>query len=579
MKSLKQILLVLACAVLFMGMSGAAALADEGTAGAANAGGTVGPCNTPADSGTVAIADKDVYTDHSQPLIKEYEMPSWSETGASVETDTQKAHLSLKYEEKMKIVDSSALTNELMNVVKIHNMALGAGNKMGTVQNVKLSEDRQTLKFDIVGWQAPYSGLITSAGTLSSLTSLDGSKKASADFELLMPNGLTTRIMKQNIADETHPASVTTKILAPKSATRGMVHLLVLKNGMAVPNGNGEFTSYGATATGHWHDYMTMIASDFVKYYSGALADALGSNYTLTTDGDKITITAKNSSPGDVLELHVLSYLNNGTKTIDTTQLAQTVSEAQSSTPATDELKAELDKDIRLAQLILNKPSLYAQTDVDTAVSNLQSVMSGTIPVPGDEDDGSLARTTPLLKLQVKASGKTTQKLTWSKVSGATGYKIYYARSGKKMKSLKTVKGTSLTKKKLKKGKIYKYRVYAVKKVNGKQKTLAASLLCCSITGNYSRTYTNARSLKASKKSLTMASGKTAKISAKTVKYKKSRKLLKKSLAPTYRFQSSNTNIASVSSSGKITAKKAGKCTIYIFAQNGVRAAVAVTVR
>ncbi|MBR3041452.1 MAG: Ig-like domain-containing protein, partial [Eubacterium sp.] len=69
--------------------------------------------------------------------------------------------------------------------------------------------------------------------------------------------------------------------------------------------------------------------------------------------------------------------------------------------------------------------------------------------------------------------------------------------------------------------------------------------------------------------------GKTSKIKAKVVK--KSKKLKLKSSKLTY--VSSNTKVATVSSKGKITAKKKGSCTITIYAENGVKKTVKVKVK
>ena len=58
---------------------------------------------------------------------------------------------------------------------------------------------------------------------------------------------------------------------------------------------------------------------------------------------------------------------------------------------------------------------------------------------------------------------------------------------------------------------------------------------------------------------------------------KDSKKSLKKVLS--LRFESSNKAVATVSAKGKVTAKKAGKATVYVYAQNGVCAKVTVTVK
>lgn len=59
----------------------------------------------------------------------------------------------------------------------------------------------------------------------------------------------------------------------------------------------------------------------------------------------------------------------------------------------------------------------------------------------------------------------TTIKLTWSKVTGATGYRVYqYNTKTKKWDNIKTLTGTSFKVEKLKAGTSYKFRVKAYKK-------------------------------------------------------------------------------------------------------------------
>lgn len=64
-------------------------------------------------------------------------------------------------------------------------------------------------------------------------------------------------------------------------------------------------------------------------------------------------------------------------------------------------------------------------------------------------------------------SGGTSVKLTWSKVSGATGYVVQQYKS-KKWTSIKTTTGTSLTVKSLKAGTEYKFRIAAYYKYSSK---------------------------------------------------------------------------------------------------------------
>ena len=72
---------------------------------------------------------------------------------------------------------------------------------------------------------------------------------------------------------------------------------------------------------------------------------------------------------------------------------------------------------------------------------------------------------TPTVKVTA-GSGKAT--LSWSKVTGATGYVIYMEDSFGDFEKVTSTTKTSYTKKSLKKGKTYKFRVKAYKKVDGK---------------------------------------------------------------------------------------------------------------
>ena len=98
-----------------------------------------------------------------------------------------------------------------------------------------------------------------------------------------------------------------------------------------------------------------------------------------------------------------------------------------------------------------------------------------------------------------------------------------------------------------------------------------------SVANNQSGKLTNVKNIKLKKKSYTLQVKQTAKIKAKYTAYKKNKKLY--SRVKTFRYISSNTNVATVTKAGKIKAVKAGTCTIYVLAHNGVRKAVKVTVR
>ena len=81
------------------------------------------------------------------------------------------------------------------------------------------------------------------------------------------------------------------------------------------------------------------------------------------------------------------------------------------------------------------------------------------------------------------------------------------------------------------------------------------------------------------KKSVTLKKGKTSQIKASITKQSKRKKLLGRTYGPSLRYYSTNTSIATVTSKGKITAKKKGSCYVYVAALNGMHTRVKVTVK
>ncbi|MGI6737168.1 MAG: C1 family peptidase [Anaerovoracaceae bacterium] len=223
--------------------------------------------------------------------------------------------------------------------------------------------------------------------------------------------------------------------------------------------------------------------------------------------------------------------------------------------------------------------------DVVTVLQKQEEQASGEIDITCDNFPIRAylnpAHVSRLLDLKVTPAGRTGDRLTWRSVHGATGYDVYFSRCGKKrnLKKIKTVKGTSLTRAGLKRGRTYKYRVIAWKKYNGKKVVLSRSLACHTIAGGYSHHYTVAASLKAGQNKLTLRAGRSGRVSAKTVKYRSHRKLLTKKHTARCRYVSTNSAVAAVNSKGRVTAKKAGTCKIRIYAQNGVHTSVKVVVK
>ena len=185
-------------------------------------------------------------------------------------------------------------------------------------------------------------------------------------------------------------------------------------------------------------------------------------------------------------------------------------------------------------------------------------------------DKGDMAGSS-FAKVMLKAkSGKKKVSLSWKKVTGATEYIIYGSACGKnnKVVKIKTVKGKKVSIKKLKKGKFYKYMIVAV---NG-NKVVAVSKVCHIATKGGK--YGNVNKITLNKKKITLTKGKKFKIKAKAKSDKKVRNHIAK-----FRYESTNTNVAEVSSKGVVKTIGKGKTVIYVFGQNGISQKINVVVK
>lgn len=240
-------------------------------------------------------------------------------------------------------------------------------------------------------------------------------------------------------------------------------------------------------------------------------------------------------------------------------------------TPSEDKIAKEYGVDAKTAQEI---NYIFITNNVSSDTASLTESKMTANPPKGDGDyKGS---NFGLLRAQTTKLKKNSVTVKWNKVKNADGYIVYGAKCGakSKYKVLKVVsaKTTSYTHKKLKKGTYYKYNIVAFKYVNGVKVTLAASKKIHATTQGGK--YGVAKSVKLNKSKATIKKGKTFKIKASEIKKDKK---IKRHRAICY--ESSNTKIATVDSKGKIKAKKKGKCTIYVYAQNGVYKTVKVTVK
>ena len=197
-------------------------------------------------------------------------------------------------------------------------------------------------------------------------------------------------------------------------------------------------------------------------------------------------------------------------------------------------------------------------------------------PEPGSDHSVTLAKLT--------AKGSNSLVLSWSKVKDADGYDIFFAKCGtvsscRKVRTIKGNKTFTWTKKGLKTRTAYKAYVKAWAMKDGRKTYISSSAPVHSLTANGSNKYTNVKSVTVRKTKVSLKTGKTYKIKATINKIDKSKKLLPSTHCRKLRYKSSDPNVATVSRSGKIKAKGAGKCFVYVYAANGASKKIKVTVK
>ena len=196
-------------------------------------------------------------------------------------------------------------------------------------------------------------------------------------------------------------------------------------------------------------------------------------------------------------------------------------------------------------------------------------------------DEGPAGTEYGLLRLKSKTQTKKAITLNWNIVPGADKYVLFGNKCGKANKMIKlatftgsTKRITSISGKKIKKGTYYKFILVAVDKNNEVVSTSKVIHIATKggKVGNHKRVKIAKAVLKKAKK---LKVGKKLPLKAKavvttTLKVKKHRAIS---------YESSDTNIASVSRKGTVIAKSPGICYIYAYAQNGVYKRIKVIVR
>ena len=166
--------------------------------------------------------------------------------------------------------------------------------------------------------------------------------------------------------------------------------------------------------------------------------------------------------------------------------------------------------------------------------------------------------------------------LTWDKVDGAEGYRIYRKVKGSKdgYQRVATTRNLQLVQKQLDNKKTYQYYIVAYKTIDGKKARIGKTLTLYAVMNNVK--YTEVKKIKLNKKSYRLEVGAKAKIKAVLLKRENKKKI--KAESEKLRFCSTDNTVAEVNASGTITTKGAGTCYIYVVAGNGISQKIKVTV-
>lgn len=234
------------------------------------------------------------------------------------------------------------------------------------------------------------------------------------------------------------------------------------------------------------------------------------------------------------------------------------------------DISNKLGVSVKVAQKIKNYADKYG-IDIDTVLLTEADILR----IKTDKD----AKGSSYGKLQAKASKVSASqiKLTWKKAKEADGYRIYQAECGKKeayklIKDIKKKSAKSYSVKKLQKGKGYRFLICAYKVIGGKNVTVSAAKTVHAFT------------LGGKKGNVTTVETDTTKLNLKRKKKYKIKASVEMSMKKGVKcrgicYESSDTKVATVSSKGKVTGKGKGKCTIYVYAHNGVCTPVVVKVK
>ena len=404
-------------------------------------------------------------------------------------------------------------------------------------------------------------------------------------------------------ADE--PAAATKDYVIPTGKTAGNYYYYCKVTATRLDNDQTASADSGVATVSVKKQELTIIAKDQTYVYNGQTqgegdtvyedpaqiaekitVEGLQGSDTLTSitiDGQgqeigEYDLIPSNAAIGEATGNYKISYVN-GTLTITQSVSFYTVTfvDGQGKT-----LKIEKVESGKAAIAPADpKRDGYTFTGWDKDFSKVTADM--TVTAQWKKNAAPEPTVRGILMTRIKAKGKSRLILSWNKIDGAEGYDIFFIRCGKQApQRVKTIEGNktfSWTKTGLKKKTAYKACVKAWIMKDGKKTYVRTSPIVHAYTSGSTKNYTNSKSVAVKKSSVTLKKGKTYKIKATVKKLKKGKKLMPTGHAAKLRYLSSDTEVATVSSSGKIKAKSKGTCYVYVYAVNGVYKKVKVVIK
>ena len=332
----------------------------------------------------------------------------------------------------------------------------------------------------------------------------------------------------------------------------------------AFANGNGDYVvSVKSVRNG-----KESKATSITYAYTGGTVDKP------TTVAPTTTVAATTVAPTTVAPTTIVTPTTVAPTTVAPTTVAPTTTVVPTTVaPTTEAPTTEAPTTVAPTTEASTTMAPTTQSETSTVAigegSNAGKVDSEILNCKNDKD---LAGSTfGKLRVKVKKSKKKAISLKWKNIQVAKTYVIYGAKCGTSYKKIATVHSKTFADKKLRKGTYYKYMVVAL---NEKDKVVAVSKLIHVATKGGK--VGNCKKLKVNKSKVNLKQGRKFKLKVKQIAESKKVKLKKhRKIA----FESDNQDVAVVSKKGVITAKKKGKCSVYVYAQNGVYKQVKVTVK